>query len=71
MKYQIPKGLFDILPYGNDKDWKNSSHWNYLESIARNLAIDYGYQEIRTPIFERSEMFHRSMGETSDIVTKT
>jgi histidyl-tRNA synthetase len=70
MKTQIPKGLFDILPYGNDQEWQKVDYWAYVEKTARNLATDYGYQEIRTPIFEKAEIFHRSVGETSDIVTK-
>ena len=70
MQIQIPKGLFDILPYGTDKKWMLSAYWQYVESIIRKLCQDYGYQELRTPIFERTELFQKSVGETSDIVTK-
>lgn len=72
MKYSLPKGTFDILPNeakSQDK-WKESHRWHYLESIMRDLAYDYGYQEIRTPIFEKTELFIRGVGETSDIVSK-
>lgn len=72
MKYSLPKGTFDILPNepkAQDK-WKESHRWHYLESIMRELAHNYGYQEIRTPIFEKTELFIRGVGETSDIVSK-
>lgn len=69
MKVQIPKGTFDILPYGTDEAWRLSSLWQYVEGVIRKTAFDYGYKEIRTPIYERSELFDR-VGETSDIVTK-
>lgn len=72
MKYSIPKGTFDILPSVSrvqDK-WRESSCWNYLEEIIRHLASDYGYKEIRTPIFEQTDLFIRGVGETSDIVSK-
>jgi histidyl-tRNA synthetase len=67
----IPPGVFDILPSAQEKNqWRNSSIWNFVESIVRETAKDFGYQEIRTPIFERTELFVRGVGETSDIVTK-
>lgn len=70
MSYQIPKGLFDILPYGEKEEWKLSSAWQYIEKILHKLAGDYGFQEIRTPIFEHADLFQRGVGDTSDIVTK-
>lgn len=69
MKHQIPKGLFDIVPYGVDEEWRLSANWQYLEKVLRKLAVDYGFSEIRTPIFERTELFSR-VGQTSDIVSK-
>jgi histidyl-tRNA synthetase len=69
MQYQIPKGLFDILPYAKE-DWKQSDKWQYLESVIKKLAIDYNFEEIRTPIFEKTDLFLRSVGPTSDIVSK-
>lgn len=69
MKYNICKGLFDILPYSKE-NWKLSSIWQYLESVIRKLSIDYNYLEIRTPIFEKTELFERGVGQTSDIASK-
>lgn len=70
MKAQIPKGTFDILPYGTDELWRLSDLWQYVEKLLRDTAAEYGYREIRTPIYERTELFDRGVGETSDIVTK-
>jgi histidyl-tRNA synthetase len=70
MKFQIPKGTFDILPYGAEEPWQLSSLWQYAEEVIRQTASDYGYLEIRTPVYERTELFNRGVGETSDIVTK-
>ena len=70
MKTQIPKGTFDILPYGTDELWRLSDLWQYVEKLLREIAAEYGYREIRTPIYERTELFDRGVGETSDIVTK-
>ncbi|HEX2582920.1 MAG TPA: histidine--tRNA ligase [Chlamydiales bacterium] len=70
MKVQIPKGTFDILPYGAEEPWQLSDLWQYAESIIRQTAADYGYREIRTPVYERTELFQRGVGETTDIVMK-
>jgi histidyl-tRNA synthetase len=72
MEYSIAKGTYDILPFEtNEEDrWRESSRWQYLEEVMRRTAHDYGFKEIRTPIFERSELFIRGVGESSDIVTK-
>jgi histidyl-tRNA synthetase len=72
MEYSIPKGVFDILPFELDPEssWKSSYKWQYLETMIRQTCLDYGFQEIRTPIFEKTELFVRSSGETSDIVSK-
>jgi histidyl-tRNA synthetase len=70
-KIQAPKGTYDILPGGDPKDpWTVSSNWQVIERIAREVSELYHFQEIRTPIFEHSELFHRGVGETSDIVSK-
>ncbi|NGX44807.1 MAG: Histidine--tRNA ligase, partial [Candidatus Anoxychlamydiales bacterium] len=69
MKYQIPKGLFDILPNAKE-NFKEVSRWQYLESIIKKLAIDYNFEEIRVPIFEKTELFLRGVGGTSDIASK-
>ncbi len=70
MSYKIPTGLFDILPEDPKELWRCSHVWNYVEMIIRQTAREYGYSEIRTPIFERAEVFTRSSGEQSDIVSK-
>lgn len=70
MKFQIPKGTFDILPYGAEEKWQLSSLWQYAENIIRKTAGEYGYSEIRTPVYERTELFDRGVGDTSDIVMK-
>jgi histidyl-tRNA synthetase len=72
MEYSIAKGTFDIIPFEMDEEdkWRESGRWLYLEEVMRRTAHDYGYQEIRTPIFERTELFIRGVGESSDIVMK-
>lgn len=70
MKTSIPPGVFDIVPEDSKEPWRNSHLWNYVEYLLRATARQFGYQEIRTPIFERIELFQRSVGETSDIVSK-
>lgn len=70
MQYQLPKGTFDIIPYGTDEAWRLSDLWQYVEGIIRTIAADYGYREIRTPLYELSGLFDRGLGETSDVVTK-
>ncbi len=60
---QKPKGTYDILP-------KDIKKWQYLESVFKSVCTYYNVKEIRTPIFERSEVFHRGVGETTDIVKK-
>lgn len=63
MEYTRPRGTNDILP-------EDAGKWHELELILRLVAKLYGYQEIRTPIFEHTELFLRSVGETTDIVEK-
>lgn len=58
-----PKGCKDI--YGND-----AKTWKYIEQVIDSVMEKYNYGYIRTPIFESSELYHRGVGETSDIVTK-
>jgi histidyl-tRNA synthetase len=70
MQHQIPKGTFDILPYGTEESWQLSDLWQYVEEVIRQISSEYGYREIRTPIFELTGLFDRGVGETSDIVTK-
>ena len=68
--FPIPPGVFDIIPQSSKDKWCESHLWNYLEAQIRLIAEEYGFQEIRTPVFERTELFHRGVGETSDIVSK-
>ena len=72
MNFQIAKGVFDILPKDPDPEgkWRESFLWQYVEKEAREAASLYGFQEIRTPLFEKTELFQRSVGSTSDIVVK-
>ncbi len=60
---QTVRGTFDILP-------DEVPRWRLLEETARAVFRCYGYREIRTPIFERAELFARSVGEETDIVAK-
>jgi histidyl-tRNA synthetase len=62
-KINAPRGTADILPA---ESWK----WQAVEAIARQVSVIYHYSEIRTPIFESTELFHRGVGETSDVVHK-
>lgn len=70
MGIPIPTGVFDIIPNDPKEKWRESHLWNYLEETIRSLATAYGCREIRTPIFERTELFERSVGDTTDIVSK-
>lgn len=63
MKLQKPKGTQDILP-------ADSAKWQYVENVARETFKKYNYSEIRTPMFEHYEVISRSVGDTTDIVTK-
>ena len=58
-----PKGCHDI--YGSD-----AKNWKYIDTVIDALCEKYNYKYIRTPIFESSELFHRGVGESTDIVTK-
>lgn len=70
MKITSPTGVFDIIPKDTKEQWRSVYLWQYVENIVRRTARDFGYHEIRTPIFERAELFQRGVGETSDIVSK-
>src|SRR4051812_47224274 len=62
-KINAPKGTVDILPA---ESWK----WQAIERVARETAELYHFGEIRTPILEHSELFHRGVGESTDIISK-
>jgi histidyl-tRNA synthetase len=63
MLVQRPRGTSDILPQA-------ASAWRYVEDVVRATFEQYHYQEVRTPIFEHTELFQRGVGETTDIVEK-
>ncbi|BCJ86330.1 histidine--tRNA ligase [Effusibacillus dendaii] len=58
-----PRGTYDILPGEVEK-------WQYVEKVARDVCKRFNYHEIRTPVFEHTELFARGVGETTDIVEK-
>ncbi|MGG1877500.1 histidine--tRNA ligase [Paenibacillus cisolokensis] len=62
-RFEKPTGTQDILPGTVEK-------WQFIEQKARELCRRYNYHEIRTPIFEQTELFERGVGETTDIVEK-
>lgn len=63
MDFKAPKGTKDILPGTVYK-------WHYIEKIMREIAATYGCREIRTPMFEHTDLFKRGVGETTDVVQK-
>ncbi|CDZ99901.1 Histidine--tRNA ligase [Metalysinibacillus saudimassiliensis] len=63
MSFKVPRGTQDILP-------GESAKWQRVEEIIRDLCHVYRYDEIRTPMFESTELFTRSVGETTDVVQK-
>lgn len=71
MSNALPKGVFDIFPYVTSPKnlWRNSSLWKRVEHAAHRICNLYGFDEIRTPVFEKTETFLR-VGEHSDIVKK-
>ncbi len=60
---QAVRGTKDILP-------EDIGRWQYLEQVCREVSKKYGYSEIRTPVFEKTEVFSRGVGEETDIVNK-
>ena len=63
MLSKAPRGTKDITP-------KDVYKWHYIEKKFREICALYGYEEIRTPIFEHTEVFSRSVGDTTDVVQK-
>ncbi len=60
---KAPRGTQDVLP-------GESERWQQVEAIAREVMASFGYREIRTPIFEQTELFTRGVGEHTDVVEK-
>ncbi|MFI3115173.1 MAG: histidine--tRNA ligase [Clostridia bacterium] len=58
-----PRGVNDVLPFESYK-------WQYIENIARIIAQNYNIREVRVPMFEHTELFHRGVGDTTDVVQK-
>ena len=63
MLTNAPKGTKDVMP-------QEAYKWHYLEEKFAETCRKYGFQEIRTPVFEHTELFHRGVGDTPDIVQK-
>ncbi|MCU9592906.1 histidine--tRNA ligase [Caldibacillus thermolactis] len=63
MNVKIPRGTQDILP-------EQVKLWQWIEDKVRHITKKYRYEEIRTPIFEHTEIFQRGVGDTTDIVQK-
>ncbi len=63
MAFQKPTGTQDVLPGAVER-------WQFVEAKARSVCRTFLYQEIRTPIFESTELFQRGVGETTDVVEK-
>lgn len=57
------KGTEDVLP-------KDSYRWQFVEDVMRKESAAYGFKEIRTPVFEHTELFTRGVGQTTDVVQK-
>ncbi len=63
MLTKAPKGTSDILPSSAEK-------WQYAENKIREVCSHFGVREIRTPVFEHTELFSRGVGDTTDVVEK-
>ena len=63
MAYKAPRGTVDILP-------TESGKWQELEQLLRTICANYNVKEMRTPIFEYTELFNRAVGDTTDVVSK-
>lgn len=59
----LPRGTKDILP-------AEVGAWRYVEGVLRDLCARFGFAEIRTPLFEHTELFQRGIGDTTDVVEK-
>ena len=71
MKYAAPPSMYDVLPYPPVKEaWLHTAKWRYVEGVFREVCRRFGYREIRTPILEQTELFTRTIGDATDIVSK-
>jgi len=62
-RIQAIRGMHDILP-------EQTARWGWVEGVLRQILAGYGYEEIRPPLVEKTELFSRSIGEVTDIVEK-
>ena len=60
---QAPRGTEDVLP-------EEAVQWQVIEAVMRGEASLHGFGEVRTPVFEHTELFQRGVGDTTDIVQK-
>lgn len=71
MRYSAPPYMHDVLPREPSKDaWRHAARWRAVERIFRETCRLYGYLEIRTPVMEQTDLFLRSVGQGTDIVSK-
>ena len=63
MAIQAPKGTKDLLP-------QDAYKWQFIEEEWKKICKEYGFREIRTPMFEATELFNRGIGDTTDVVQK-
>ena len=72
MSYRGPRGTYDVFPgdASRQEPHERPDLWEWVQDIARDYFRRYNFREVRTPIFEDLELFARSSGETSDVVTK-
>lgn len=63
MIIKAPKGTMDVIP-------DNSYKWQFIEQKMREITREFGVSEIRTPVFEHTELFSRGVGDTTDVVEK-
>ena len=61
MIIKAPKGTMDVIP-------ENSYKWQFIENKMREITKEFGISEIRTPVFEHTELFARGVGDTTDVV---
>ena len=63
MLTMAPKGTKDMMP-------EEAYKWQYIEKVFADVCARYGFSEVRTPVFEHTELFIRGVGDTTDIVQK-
>ena len=60
---KAPKGTYDLLP-------RQTAKWQAVEAVMKDEATLHGFREIRTPVFEHTEVFIKNVGDTTDVVQK-